>query len=193
MLDFETIGPALPRYAGTRPYQNVPFQWSLHAMNKRGGVSHQGFLFDQDADPRRAVAESLLAAVRPQGTVLAYHAPFEIGVLRGLAEALPDHAAELLALTNRVADLLPIVRNCYCHPDMLGSYSLKRVVPALVPECAYDDLSVQEGGMASLTYLQMLAETDAAKRAELRQSLLDYCERDTWAMVRIWEELRKLA
>lgn len=193
MLDFETIAPAIPRYAGMRPYQKAPFQWSLHTVSKQGEVTHQEFLWEEDTDPRRAVAEALLAAIRPQGTVLAYYASFEIGVIRELAEALPDLAAELEMLANRVGDLLPIVRNCYYHPDLLGSYSLKRVVPALVPDCVYDDLEVQEGEMASLTYLQMLAESDAAKRAQLRQSLLDYCERDTWAMVRIWEELNKLA
>jgi hypothetical protein len=193
MLDFETIAPALPRYARTRPYQNVPFQWSLHTVDKGGDVSHQEFLFDEDTDPRRAVAESLLAAVHRQGTVLAYHASFEVRVLRGLAEALPDLAPGLELLAGRIADLLPMVRSCYYHPDLLGSYSLKRVVPALVPDCVYDGLEVQEGGMASLTYLQMIAETDATKRARLRQNLLDYCQRDTWAMVRIWEELGRLA
>lgn len=192
-FDFETIGPAIPRYAGVRPYQATPFQWSLHIVERDGRIAHQGFLFDQDADPRRPVAESMLAALEREGVIVAYHAPFEIGVVEQLAQDLPDLAPRLLALLDRMVDLLVVVRDCYYHPDLLGSYSLKRVVPALVPDCAYEDLTIQQGEMASTIYLQMLAEPEAGRRAALRQDLLEYCRRDTWATVRIWQELCRFA
>jgi len=192
-FDFETIGPAIPRYAGTRPYQGTPFQWSLHIVEPHGRIAHQKFLFDQEADPRRPVAESMLGALEREGVIVAYHAPFEIGVIEQLAQDLPDLAPRLLALLDRVVDLLVVVRESYYHPDLLGSYSLKRVVPALVPDADYGDLTIQEGTMASVIYRQMLAETDAQKREALRCHLLEYCERDTWATVRIWQELCRFA
>lgn len=192
-FDFETIAPAIPRYAGTRPYQATPFQWSLHVVESDGTITHEEFLHDRDDDPRRPLAEAALEALERDGAIVAYHAKFEIGIIRQLADDLPDLAPRLLPLVDRIVDLLPVVRDSYYHPDMLGSYSLKSVVPALVPDCAYDDLAIQEGATASVIYVEMLAEADPSRRARLRRDLLDYCKRDTWAMVRIWQELRHLA
>ncbi len=192
-FDFETIGPAVPRYAGARPYQAIPFQWSLHIVEPDGRIAHREFLFDQQADPRRPVADAMLEALEREGVIVVYHAPFETGVIQRLAADLPDLAPRLLALLDRVVDLLVVVRESYYHPDLLGSYSLKRVVPALVPDADYGDLTIQEGTMASVTYLQMLAESDPQKRETLRRDLLAYCQRDTWATVRVWQELCRFA
>jgi len=192
-LDFETVSSAIPLYAGTRPYQVTPFQWSLYTVDRTGAMTDRSFLFDQDGDPRRAVAESLLTAIGTKGSIVAYNAGFEITVLRNLAEALPDLADRLLALLDRVVDLLTIVRRCYYHADLLGSFSLKQVVPVLVPDCSYGDLAIQDGSIASLEHLRMIAQADPQERQRIRTDLLDYCKRDTWAMVRVWEELGKLA
>jgi hypothetical protein len=192
-LDFETINPAIPLYAGTRPYEKVPFQWSLYTASQNGSITHRGFLFDQGGDPRRAVADSLLNALEEAGSIVAYNASFEIGVISGLADALPDLADPLCTLPTRIVDLLATVRQCYYHADLLGSFSLKQLVPVLVPDCAYDDLGIQDGSIASLEYLRMTAEPDPQERQRIRHDLLEYCKRDTWAMVRIWQELTTLA
>lgn len=192
-LDFETIAPAIPRYGGTRPYQLAPFQWSLYTVGTDGRAIHDAFLHNADTDPRPAVAESLLSALRPDGPIVAYNASFEVECIRRLAEGVPDYADGLLGLLDRMVDLLAIVRKCYYHRDLLGSFSLKQLVPALVPDCAYSDLAIQDGAIASLEYLRMLSASDSAERQRIRADLLVYCERDTWAMVRVWEELGRLS
>jgi hypothetical protein len=191
-LDFETIAPAIPRYAGTRPYQTIPFQWSLLVVPRDGAARHSQFLCEEEQDPRRELAEALLEALPGTGSIIAYNASFEMKVLRGLAADLPGLEAQLLALLNRVVDLLGLVRRCYYHRDFLGSYSLKSVLPVMAPDAAYDDLEIQDGAIASLQYLNMLAETDPEKRRHIRDALLAYCQRDAYAMLRIWQELRKL-
>jgi len=192
-LDFETVSPAIPRYAGTRPYDIVPFQWSLHTLDANGSVSYDAYLCEEDRDPRSELAGALLKALDPKGTVLAYSAGFEKRVLGGLAAALPSLAGELTALASRIEDLLVLVKQCYYHRAFLGSYSLKRVLPVMAPDAAYDDLEIQDGSIASVQYLNMLSETNTEARRKIRADLLAYSERDTWAMVRIWEELGKLA
>ena len=131
-LDFETFNPALPVYPMTRPYQVIPFQWSLHAQDASGELSHREFLHDGSDDPREAFAASLLEAVEPEGDILVYSA-FEKTRTKELAEALPHHAEALTALAERYVDLLSIVRANYYHPEFHGSFSLKAVLPALVP------------------------------------------------------------
>jgi len=191
-LDFETVSPAIPRYAGTHPYELVPFQWSLHTLDAGGSIDHKAYLCGEDRDPRSELAGALLKALDPRATVLAYSAGFEKRVLEGLAAALPDLAGELEALANRIEDLLVLVKQCYYHRDFLGSYSLKRVLPVMASDAAYDDLEIQDGSDASVQYLNMLSETDPEAREKIKAALLAYSERDTWAMVRIWQELCRL-
>jgi len=192
-LDFETISPAIPRYAGTRPYETIPFQWSLHTLRRSDGIDHAQYLCDEDRDPRRELAEAMLEALKSRGTILAYSAGYEIGVIRRLAENLPDLEDALESVLDRVVDLLALVKRCYYHPDFLGSYSLKRVLPVMAPDAAYDDLEIQDSTLASVQYLNMLAASDPTEREKLKADLLAYSERDTWAMVRIWQELQRLA
>ena len=189
-LDFETFSPALPVYPMSRPYQVMPFQWSLHTVDSSGGLSHQAFLHAGVDDPREAFAASLLDATAPEGDILVYSS-FEKSRTKELADALPHHAEALIALSERYVDLLGIVRAHYYHPAFHGSYSLKTVLPALVPDLTYEDLEVREGSVASLHYARMIEPgVSEAERAELRQALLAYCERDTLAMVRVVETLR---
>lgn len=185
-VDFETIQFAVPIWAGTRPYQQIPFQWSCHIENSAGEVRHLSFLADGTGDPRRSFAESLVAALGMGGAIIVYNAAFERGRMEELAEAFPDLALDLRAAIVRIVDLLPIVRDHYYHPGMCGSWSIKAVLPTIAPELAYDDLAVAHGGMAQVAFTELLRpDLTHERRAELREGLLKYCERDTWAMVRI--------
>lgn len=185
-LDFETIAFAVPVWVGTRPYQQVPFQWSCHIQSHTGTLKHQEWLAEGSEDPRRAFVESLLSAIGPWGTVLAYNAAFERKRLEELAEAFPEHEATLLSLMERIVDLLGIARDHYYHPDMRGSWSIKDVLPTIAPELDYGALAVANGGMAQDMYLQ-LRSTDASEpeKQQWRADLLTYCQRDTLAMVEV--------
>ena len=185
-MDFETINPAVPAWAGTRPYQHGPFQWSCHVETQDGQITHAAYLAEDAADPRRVFIESLLAALGDTGAVLAYSASFERGRLEDLALAYPDLGKPISKVIKRLFDLLPLSREHYYHPDMRGSWSLKKLLPTIAPELAYDGMTVAHGGAAQDAYSEIFAaETTEERKAELRQALLDYCERDTLAMVEI--------
>ena len=189
-LDFETFNPALPIYVGTRPYQVIPFQWSLHVRDRAGDLSHHSFLADGDGDPREGFAASLLDAIGPEGTIIAYSS-YEQTIIKHLAGDLPQYAERLLDLNTRFLDLLEVLRAYYYHPDFHGSYSIKAALPVLVPDSGYQDLEVHDGSQASLTFTQIIApETGEDEREGLREALLAYCQRDTEAMVWIFDALR---
>lgn len=203
-LDFETIGFAIPRWAGTRPYQQVPFQWSCHVEVQPGIVLPLAFLGEGTGDPRRDFTESLLAALDPvslaqrcaasglpapedgAGPIFVYNAGFERGRMLELAHAFPDLAPALNAAIDRLVDLLPIAREHYYHPDMRGSWSIKAVLPTIAPHLAYDNLEVGDGGMAQEAYAEILdPTTPEEQRQRLRNALLEYCARDTWGLVEL--------
>lgn len=193
-LDFESFGSALPLYTGTRPYQQIVFQWSCHVQKEAGGsLEHYEFLNDNADDPREAFIKSLLDCLGDRGTIVHY-APFEKSRLNDLARDLPGYAERIEPLIVRLWDLYQVVYKHYYHYKMRGSYSIKKVLPVLVPELSYNDLNIQEGGMASLGYLHLInPDTDSETRAGIRQSLLDYCGRDTLAMVEIYRILKEKA
>jgi hypothetical protein len=189
-LDFETFNPALPLYVGTRPYQVIPFQWSLHVQDSAGNLTHRAFLHDGHDDPREAFVLRLLDAVEPQGTIIVYTG-YEQTVLNGLARTFPQYSDRLVGLCARMLDLCAVIREHYYHPAFHGSYSMKAVLPAVVPELGYGDLQIRDGSQASVAFASMISpETGEAERMRLRQALLDYCQRDTEAMVRIIDALR---
>jgi predicted RecB family nuclease len=188
-LDFETIGPAIPKYGGTRPYQTVPFQWSNHVMHENGNLERQEYLCLEDKDPREEFAETLLEALGEKGSIVVY-TTYEKGVLEGLAEHLAHYRDRLHAVIDRLYDLHVVVKNHYYHPEFHGSFSLKAVLPAVLPSMAYENLEIQEGQMASLEYLRMIGPaTPEAEKEKIKNDLLEYCAQDTLAMVRIREEL----
>jgi len=190
-LDFETFGPALPVYPGTRPYQTIPFQWSLHVRDGNGVLRHQSFLADGDCDPREGFAASLLDALGSTGTIVAYSG-YEQTIIRQLAGDLPRLAERLLSLNERFLDLLELLRAHYYHPAFHGSYSIKAVLPVLVPGAGYHDLEIRQGGQASLAFAQIIApETEEKEKERLRGALLAYCQRDTEAMVRVFDALHQ--
>lgn len=189
-LDFETIAPAVPRWIGTKPYQQIPFQFSLHLEQEDGTISHHEFLSCDGSDPRRACAEALVAMVPSDATVIAYYAPFERRVLRDLAAWVPDLAEPLLAMEKATVDLLPVTRNNWYHRDQRGSWSIKAVLPTIAPELDYASLEVKDGGNAQLAWQEAADPACSPSRREaLAEALKAYCERDTWAMVVVSRKL----
>jgi hypothetical protein len=193
-LDFETVNPAIPAWPRCHPYEQVPVQFSCHALLP-GGLEHHAWLADGPADPREAFARALVSACAKARTIVAYNAPFERRCIDALGEFVPALRRDLEALSERISDLLPIVRDHVYHPDFGGSFSLKDVLPALVPDLGYQDLEIQDGRAASaaLETLLLGEDREASERQALRRDLLRYCERDTLAMVRLYERLCALA
>jgi hypothetical protein len=193
-LDFETFDTPIPPFDGTRPYQKIPFQYSLHIERRPGAApEHFEYLSPPKVDPRRELAERLLAEIPEGACVLTYNQAFEKSVLRDLAAIFPDLAESLQTRIEHIRDLmLPFKKRHLYRWPMRGSYSIKKVLPALVPELSYQGLSVADGGMAMLAYHEMCAAQDPERTAEIRRDLLAYCALDTWAMVRILGELRKM-
>ncbi|MDP3938700.1 MAG: DUF2779 domain-containing protein [Deltaproteobacteria bacterium] len=188
-LDFETVNPGLPLFPGTHPYQMIPFQYSLHVLEKNGQPVHHEYLHGGADDPRPALARSLVEATRGAASVAAYSS-FEATRLRELADALPDLATELLSIEGRVQDMHPLIRDHCYHPDFHGSFSIKNVLPVLVPGSGYGDLAIAEGTLAGLAYAEMIDPATPADRAvRLRAELLAYCKRDTEAMLSLFQLL----
>jgi len=189
-LDFETVGPAVPMWKGTRPYQKIPMQWSCHRQDADGTLTQlPPFLDTTGQDPRRAFAESLVAAVGDSGSIMVYNATFERGVMMQLAEMFDDLAPALRGMASRLFDLLLLAREHYYHPAMMGSWSIKRVLPTIAPNLDYGNLeSVHSGDMVEPAYFEMVNENSGADRkAQLEAALLTYCARDTLGMVRVAE------
>lgn len=191
-LDFETVMMPVPVWPGTRPYQQIPFQYSLHRRDGDGTLHHEAFLDPGGDDPSEPLAEALIAACGADGPVFAYNAAFERRVIRELAGRFPALSGPLLAIAGRMVDLLPIARACFYAPGQHGSWSLKAVLPAICPDLSYDTLAgVADGEMAVNAYREAIAaETTPERRAEIERQLLEYCHLDTLALVRLWEVFR---
>jgi len=185
-LDFETVSPAVPIWRGTRPYEALPFQWSCHIESEPGQLRHTEFLDLSGDPPMRALAESLINGLGSMGPVLMY-TPYERTVINGLAKRFPDLAHQLERLGDRLIDLAPVTRENFYHPMMLGSWSIKSVLPVIAPDLSYSQLDgIQDGTEASKGYLEAIhADTTPTRKAELRAQLLRYCKLDTKAMVRL--------
>jgi hypothetical protein len=194
-LDFEAFFPAMPLYPGTRPYQTIPFQWSLHHVDSCGAVTHQEFLGGAHSDPRRSFAETLLASLRGTKLPVIVYSSYEQARLTELAAAFPDLKRPIAAIVRRLADLLPVVRGGLYYPGFEFSNSIKTVAPALCPDVTYDDLDQVADGAAASTAFWLMASgrADAETSVRLRRSLRQYCHRDTWAIVRLHQALNMLA
>ena len=190
-LDFETIGPAVPKYNGSRPYQQLVFQYSLHIQETpTSDLEHREYLADSFQDPRIGFIKQLIHDCGSSGDILVYNIGFEKGKLKDLIDVFPQYSNELSGIVNRLKDLMiPFQQKWYYTPEMRGSYSIKYVLPALVPELSYDDLDIKEGGTASNTFLSMVNGTFEGDVEQTRKQLLEYCELDTFAMVKILEKL----
>ena len=190
-LDFETVGPAIPRYAGTRPYQTIPFQWSDHILFENGTLEHKEYLCNDDKDSREEFADTLLATLGKNGTIFIY-TTYEKGIIKNLAYYFPQLRSDLLFVIDRFKDLCAIIKKHFYHPKFHGSFSLKSVLPAIVPDMDYGNLAIQEGNQASLEYLRMIDPSISLEEKErIKKELLIYCGYDTMAMVKIRDELIK--
>jgi len=188
-LDFETFMEPVPSFDHQRPYQQTPFQYSLHII-ANGKLSHHEFLGRPDEDPRRALIKKLIPEIRSCRTILVYNKSFEISRLQEIARDFPEFAPGIESITARIDDLMVPFRNRdYYVKEMCGSHSIKYVLPALVPELSYDNLNIADGEAAMLAYAKLTAESAAAEKEKIRQDLLAYCRLDTLAMVRIWQKL----
>lgn len=186
-LDFETITLAVPRWAKTNPYRTqVPFQWSCHIETTQGQLQHDMFLSVTGEDPRRACAETMIYALGDDGPVFVYYQSFEKSRIAELAKLFPDLSEALLAINDRVVDLLPIARANYYHPDMKGSWSIKAVLPTIATDLNYTQLIVGDGGDAQEAYREIVhPDTPDARKQTLTEGLREYCTLDTLAMVRL--------
>ena len=193
-LDFETISPAVPKYNVSRPYQQLVFQYSLHIKETSNSkLEHREFLADPSQDPRIGFIEQLFHDCGSSGDILVYNIGFERGKLNDLIDIFPKYSNELREIVNRLKDLMiPFQQKWYYTPEMRGSYSIKYVLPALVPDLSYNDLEIKEGGTASNTFLSMVNESFKGDVEETRRQLLEYCKLDTFAMVKILEKLLKV-
>ena len=197
-LDFETMQPAVPRYAMSKPYAQIPFQYSLHYIEEKGSpLLHREFLAESGPDPRRPLAEKLCDDIPPDVCVLAYNKSFECNRLKELAELFPDLAEHLLSIENNILDLLTPFRNGYYYNRAMGgSFSIKSVLPAMFPEdpeLDYKNLEGVHNGSEAMEVFPLIKDMDEREREETRRNLLRYCALDTYAMVRIWEKLEEVA
>ena len=192
-LDFETDNPPIPRFDGLRPYQQFPFQYSCHVLQSDGAPTHHEYLHTDMSDPRKPLLESLLNHVSDRGSVVVYNIGFERGVLKDLAIAFPEHAATLQSIIDRLWDQLVIFQNHYKHPDFGGSYSLKDVLPVLVPSLRYENLDVVQDGLEAQAVWDMMIHTkNDTEKSEMIEHLKAYCELDTRATVKIHKVLCEL-
>jgi predicted RecB family nuclease len=191
-MDFETVYPALPRCAGMRPYDHIPFQWSVHRQEAASApLLHYEFLAEDQRDPRPAFIESLCRAVEDAATVVVYNQGFESGRLSDLARWLPQYSVQIGEIQSKLFDLLPVMRRNVYHPEFAGSYSLKQVLPALLPEMTYSGMQVANGGDAGIAWAQMISQDiESPERQLVRTALLEYCGQDTRALAELVKTLR---
>ena len=193
-FDFETVFPAIPAFDNSRPYQQIPFQFSLHKYDGKT-IAHHEFLSGKRTDPRLELVESMLNLLGTRGSIIAYNKSFEMNIIKELATCFPRYKKQLEALLPRFWDLMTPFRSAhYVHRDFHGSHSIKYVLPVLVPDLSYKTLEIQEGGTASMQYELFLMGTINDKEwKKTATDLREYCRMDTLAMVRILEKLDGLA
>lgn len=196
-LDFETVQPVIPEYIGTKPYAQIPFQYSLHYIEKKGGeLKHKEFLAESGTDPRRALAERLCEDIPMNVCVTAYNKAFECTRIKELAGFFPDLANHLLNIESNIKDLLvPFQSGYYYNKAMGGSFSIKSVLPAIFPDdpaLNYKNLEQIHNGGEAMSIFPKIKDMPKEEQESTRHNLLKYCELDTYAMVKIWEELRRV-
>lgn len=197
-LDFETMQPVIPPFKGTKPYQQIPFQYSLHYIEKEGGeLKHKEFLAESGTDPRRDIAEALCRDIPKNVCVTAYNKQFECGRIGELAEFFPDLSEHLLNISGNIVDLLdPFQTGYYYKREMGGSFSIKSVLPAIYPddpELNYHNLEDIHNGSEAMSIFPQIQFMEPAEKERTRKNLLKYCELDTYAMVKVWQELERVS
>lgn len=191
-LDFETVQFAIPRMDGTSPYQQLPFQYSLHIQKEPGGtILHKDFLSTTSADPRKEFVTQLCSDIPiNDGSVVVYYAPFERSIIENLSETFGKFDHHLQDIADRLWDLETPFGNRWVYKHSFeGKSSIKTVLPALIPNLSYDDLKIQKGDVAQAQYQELITALNSVDRERMADELRAYCERDTWAMVQILRTL----
>ena len=194
-FDYETMQGLVPYFDGQRPYQQVPFQYSLHIIHEPGGeVEHKEYLHKDSSDPAQPLTEQLIQDIGTTGTVLVWYQAFEKSRNRELGDMMPEYKEAMEAINERVIDLMvPFKTKHYDDPRFEGSASIKKVLPVVCPELSYQDLGIQDGNSAQRLWMEaVLDETRTDEKEQILADLIEYCKMDTWAMVRIWQELLKI-
>jgi hypothetical protein len=194
-LDFESFQPAVPLFNHSRPYQQIVFQYSLHKLaSEESDLIHTSFLAENDgSDPRTPFTKQLIAEIGDRGDILVFNRAFEAGRLNEIAASFPEFQFQISNIVGRMTDLMVIFQQRqYYVPEMKGSYSIKQVLPALVPGFSYDNMTIGDGGSASHAFMSLISERDEEKVKLTRKNLLDYCQLDTMAMVEILKVLRSV-
>lgn len=190
-FDYETFSEVVPTLEGTRPYEQIPFQYSLHILDKGGHLTHCEFLHEDPTDPRLDLLKNLSLHVGREGSVITWNKSFEMSVNKNLADFFPDFKDFLIDLNLRVVDLMePFIRDWYIHKDFYGSASIKNVLPVLISELSYENLAIKEGATASRMWTDIVfREKDYSSKKDVLKNLKKYCETDTLAMVQIYKHL----
>ena len=194
-LDYETFPAAVPRFDGFSPYNQIPFQYSLHVLDTPDGEpQHLDFLYTEKGDPSPALVKSLQEHIGPIGSVIVWHKDFECGRNKELATRVPDSLSFFEDMEKRIYDLEIIFKKQHhVHKDYKGSSSIKKVLPVLVPSLKYDGLKIKEGGTAAESWNRVVTGgTNNQEAEEIIGALREYCKLDTYAMYAIWRELYKL-
>ena len=194
-IDYETFPSAIPMFDGFSPYQQIPFQYALFVLEKSGGKSTRfEFLHAENSDPSRLFAESMQKHIGNTGNIIVWSKKFECSRNKELAERIPDFKEFFDSVNNRTYDLMDIfTKQHYVHKDFRGSTSIKKVLPVLAPELSYKELAIQEGGTAASSWIKLIGnELSVAEKTQLKKDMFEYCKMDSFAMVRILEELNKV-
>lgn len=188
-FDYETFSAVIPPFDGIHPYQQVPFQYSLHIIDEKGELTHKEFLHTENSNPGLPLLQQLKKDIGEKGTVLVWYEAFEKGRNAELGEMFPEYAESMNLLNERIVDLMiPFSEGWFVDKDFFGSASIKKVLPVLISELSYEKLNIKEGGSASRTWKEtVLEEKNPEKKEKIMKDLLDYCELDTLAMVQIFK------
>ncbi len=194
-FDFEAWNPCIPPFDQTRPYMQIPFQYSVHIQMEPGAEpTHREFLADPEGDPRPELIEHMIEDLGSAGSIVVHHAGFETGRIRELADFSPTHQDALFEMLSRIVDTeIPFMENWYLHPSLMGGSSIKVVLPTLVPELSYDGMAISDGLAAASSFGDMYDGRVVGNAAEIVQGdLRKYCRMDTLAMLKIVGKLREI-
>jgi hypothetical protein len=191
-LDYETMGSLVPPYDGMKPYQQLPFQYSLHILDSPDSeLRHEEFLHRDNTNPAKSISEALISHIGDKGTVITWNMSFEKSCNSLLGELLPEHADFFESLNCRIVDLMtPFSSNWYIDADFYGSASIKKVLPVLVPELSYKTLDISDGVTAQRQWMEVVLDGKHPEDKEkILDDLIEYCKLDTLAMVEIYKKL----
>jgi len=193
-LDYETYDEAMPLYKGHKPYQKMVFQYSLHIVSDNSTeIQHEEYVATEQGDPAKDLLKHLRSRISDTGSVIVWNKAFEGGRNKEMGELYPEYKEFLTDTNNRMFDLMEIVsKGYYLHPEFKGRWSIKNVLPVMVPELSYNDLDINKGDVAMIAWWEMIHSSDTNTKQKTIDSLLKYCGLDTLAMVKIWEKLKVL-